>query len=220
MNHLRLRIEPDPAVAPRAFTLVADAPYVEETRLRAWNAVGRRRLTGLADVRGDGERLETALDGAEPIAFVDRTRVGTDRHALLVGVDPAATEIVGGVLGSFSTPRVVVVTPIVYRDGAAHVELVGTQAALGEAVEALPTPVEVTVRAVGDYHPDAGRATESLSERQRDAVGAALAVGYYDHPRGGTHADVAERLGCAPSTAGEHLRRAEAKLVRVAARNA
>ncbi|MFB6270785.1 MAG: helix-turn-helix domain-containing protein, partial [Halobacterium sp.] len=49
---------------------------------------------------------------------------------------------------------------------------------------------------------------------QREAVEAALELGYYDDPRAATQADVADRLDCAASTAGDHLRKAEAKLVR------
>jgi predicted DNA binding protein len=57
-----------------------------------------------------------------------------------------------------------------------------------------------------------------LSDRQREAVRAALDIGYYDQPRGATHEDVAAALDCAPSTASEHLRKAEAELVRAAMR--
>ncbi len=53
-------------------------------------------------------------------------------------------------------------------------------------------------------------------QRQRAAVRAAVDLGYYDQPRRATHGDVAERLGCAASTASEYLRKAEAKLVRAA----
>lgn len=219
VKYLRLRAEPDPAVAPRAFGLVADSPYVAETRLRDWNAFGGR-VTGLATVRGDGARLAGELEDEPPVAFVHEARVGPERHALLVGVRVDATAFVRRVVGSLTAPRVIVDKPIVYRDGAVHLQLVGPNEALGEAVAGLPEAVDVTVRAVGTYHPEAGRAVESLSERQREAVGAALSLGYYEHPRRATHADVADRLGCAPSTAGEHLRRAEAKLVRAAARNA
>ncbi|WP_436928775.1 helix-turn-helix domain-containing protein [Halosimplex halobium] len=52
----------------------------------------------------------------------------------------------------------------------------------------------------------------SLTDRQREAVAAANRLGYYETPRTATHADVAAELGCSPQTAGEHLRRAEAKL--------
>lgn len=53
----------------------------------------------------------------------------------------------------------------------------------------------------------------TLSERQREALRAALELGYYDTPREATHADVAAELDCAPNTASEHLQKGEAKLV-------
>lgn len=219
MMSLRLQIEPDRAVAPAIFDLVADAPYVDETRLRDWNGVGER-ITGLLDVSGDGERLAAALAGEPPIAFVDHARVAPERFALLVGVRTDVTAFLQGIAGSLTTPRVIVDTPIVYRDGTAHVRLVGPNEALSEAITELPAPVDVGVRAVGAYHPDTGRGTADLSDRQREVVSTALALGYYEVPRQATHADVADRIDCAPSTASEHLRRAEAKLVRAAARNA
>lgn len=58
--------------------------------------------------------------------------------------------------------------------------------------------------------------TSLLSERQCAAVNVALELGYYESPRNVTHADIADRLGCAPNTVTEHLQKAEAKLVRTA----
>jgi predicted DNA binding protein len=81
-------------------------------------------------------------------------------------------------------------------------------------VEAVPPGFEVEIHEIGTF-PDAATApTTALSERQRAAVTTALELGYYETPREATHADVAERLGCAPNTATEHLQKAEAKLVR------
>lgn len=47
-----------------------------------------------------------------------------------------------------------------------------------------------------------------------DRLRAALEAGYYAVPREASRADVAAALGCAPSTASEHLRKAERRLVR------
>ena len=55
----------------------------------------------------------------------------------------------------------------------------------------------------------------SLSEAQRAAFDLAVARGYYDHPQGSTVAELSARAGIAPSTYGEHLRKAEAKLLPV-----
>ena len=43
---------------------------------------------------------------------------------------------------------------------------------------------------------------------------AALELEYYDRSEQVTYDDIADRLGCAPSTAAEHLQKAEAKIVR------
>jgi predicted DNA binding protein len=41
----------------------------------------------------------------------------------------------------------------------------------------------------------------------------AFEAGYYDVPREASRDDVARCLGCAPSTASEHLRKAERRVV-------
>jgi predicted DNA binding protein len=52
-----------------------------------------------------------------------------------------------------------------------------------------------------------------MTDRQREALAAAVSVGYYDRPRSGSLADVARELHCARSTAGELVRKGEASLV-------
>lgn len=49
----------------------------------------------------------------------------------------------------------------------------------------------------------------SLPARQREAVETAIAVGYYDIPRGGGDEAIAAEMGRAPGTAAERLRKAE-----------
>ncbi|WP_129113987.1 helix-turn-helix domain-containing protein [Halegenticoccus tardaugens] len=50
--------------------------------------------------------------------------------------------------------------------------------------------------------------------RQHEAVTVTIDVGYYGIPRKGDYETVAAQMGCAPSTAAEHLRKAESKLLR------
>ncbi|WP_226008087.1 helix-turn-helix domain-containing protein [Natrinema salinisoli] len=56
----------------------------------------------------------------------------------------------------------------------------------------------------------------TLTARQREAVDAALSLGYYSIPRDASYEDVAEAIDYASSTVAEHLRKAEGKLVRSA----
>lgn len=53
-----------------------------------------------------------------------------------------------------------------------------------------------------------------LTPEERDAVLAALDVGYFDVPRLGTLSEVAETVGRPDGETSEHLRRGTAKLVR------
>ena len=41
----------------------------------------------------------------------------------------------------------------------------------------------------------------------------AVEHGYYEIPRRATHEDIADELGCAPSTVDEHLRKAESRIL-------
>lgn len=62
---------------------------------------------------------------------------------------------------------------------------------------------------IGDYGHRGLDPADRLTDRQFEAVSAAVDAGYYDDPRAGSVGDVADRLGCAPGTAAEHRRCAE-----------
>ena len=53
----------------------------------------------------------------------------------------------------------------------------------------------------------------SLTERQREVLQVAHERGYFDHPRGANACEVADHLGIAPATFGEHLAAAQRKIL-------
>ncbi|NNC24743.1 bacterio-opsin activator, partial [Salinisphaera sp. USBA-960] len=61
---------------------------------------------------------------------------------------------------------------------------------------------------------DRRRSSSQLTDRQRAALETAVATGYYEIPREGSVADVADALDCSTSTAGELLRKSEATVLR------
>lgn len=71
----------------------------------------------------------------------------------------------------------------------------------------------VTVEEVGGNRVATDSVVDALSLRQREAIEAALAIGYYDVPREATLEDVAGEIESARATAAEHLRKAESNLV-------
>jgi hypothetical protein len=110
---------------------------------------------------------------------------------------------------AFSQPGLVVVMPVAYHaDGTVRVTAVGPAEAVGEAVEAVPETMGVDVLAVGEFL--AGRVDgRAVTERQFEAVEAAVDAGYYGATREATLSEVASRLDCSAGTAAQLLRRAE-----------
>jgi len=116
---------------------------------------------------------------------------------------------------AFSQPGLLVVTPVEYRaDGSVRVTAIGPADTVQSAVDDIPETMGVDVLAVGGYFPGRIDARLELTQRQLEAVDAAVACGYYSAPRSGTLDDVATRLDCATGTAGELLRRAERTVMR------
>mgnify|MGYP000433427006 CR=1 FL=1 len=111
---------------------------------------------------------------------------------------------------AFAQPGLLVLTPIEYRaDGSVRLTAVGPADTVQDAVEAIPASMGVDVRAVGEFALGRLDPRLELTQRQLDAVSAAVSCGYYSEPRSATLEDVAAELSCATGTAGELLRRAE-----------
>lgn len=224
MRYVRLSGALPPEIAPEAFRVLADSDHVAEARLLDWNLGDTESITALYAIDGDCEAAREALlaapEAVAASASVSDGGAGDDPGSgyLLIRLDRTTTPLMEQVFTLLSTPGLVVLKPVFYRDGQVDARFVGEDDVLQAVVDRLPESVDTDIRRVGPAGslplPESGN--QSLSERQREAVGAALELGYYDHPRRGTHEDVADRLGCAPSTASEHLQKAEAKLVRAA----
>lgn len=117
-------------------------------------------------------------------------------------------------LGAFLETEFLSVPPVVYRpEGRLSFGVVGPADQLRDALAALPDPIDADVDRIGSYAGGRRLAGVEVTDRQREALRAARRVGYYDVPRTGSVADVADAIGCSSSTAGTHLRKAEATLV-------
>ncbi|WP_435178630.1 helix-turn-helix domain-containing protein [Halorussus sp. AFM4] len=215
MKYLRVRARPPPEQTPQLFRLLAGraSDGVSETRLLDWTPGSGDPVTVLFEVRGDADAVRSELADTPGLVDADVTPITGDRFYLLVQLRPSAVPPMGQVFDTLTRDGLVVAKPVVYRDGRVHADIVGDSAVLQAAVEALPPGIDVDVRAVGEYDTSRRAPASRLSDRQLEAVLTAYELGYYEHPRGATHADVAERMGCAPNTASEHLQKAEAKLV-------
>lgn len=108
---------------------------------------------------------------------------------------------------------VVYVPPIrFFDDGRVEFEVAGQSEFLAAFHGGLADVADVTIERVVEF--DRWGSPATVTERQAAALDAAVDVGYYDVPRSGGLGDVAERLDCATSTAGELLRKAESSVIR------
>ena len=213
MKFVRLTATPDPDLAPRLLGLLAGAEYVTETRLQDMNASPSGRLTGLFEILGDGERFRREVETVAGVLTAELAPVAPERFNLLLSLDTTAVPLLNRLFEVFTRAGVVVAKPVRYREDGGHVRIVGPSAALQTIFDGIPDPVTVDVHEVGEF--DTGRATPiaALSDRQRAALVAARDLGYYDHPRRATHAEIADRLDCAPNTVCDHLQKAEKKVM-------
>ena len=213
MKHVRVRITAggrEAEIHPM-YDLWANAPFVERATALQWNFTGDA-LGILHYAVGDADAFEAAVEAVPEVLGYDLERTGEE--AFYVYVRDATTDALGDLFEPITRGGLIAIPPIRYHeDGTVTFSLFGPDAELQAAIESVPDPIEVTVEEVSGLDATAEAVETLLTERQREAVETAVELGYYEVPREAGHADVAEALGCAPSTAAEHLRKAESRLV-------
>ncbi|SDX64784.1 helix-turn-helix domain-containing protein [Halobellus clavatus] len=214
MQSVRLRLGlPEPYVHPM-HAFVADTPGFRETRLRHWNPAVGERNTLVFFVDGDDRAAYTEALVEQPSILEYEVAPAAGRRGFHLAVTEDQRSADARLTAAFLGTGVVVVPPIVYRaDRLIDVSLVGTGEELTAALEGLPDEIDIDVERVRPYDGRLADPTAALTPRQRAALDVAVEVGYYASPREATLDAVADELGCAPGTAAEHLRKAEATVL-------
>ncbi|WP_254545222.1 helix-turn-helix domain-containing protein [Halomarina pelagica] len=160
----------------------------------------------------DVERYREAIERVESVRW---HRIGLiDDESLYVFACQETREEDVSFRRAFGDLELVVVPPIVYDEQAAmRLTVIGQEGDLGTLVENIPGEIEVTIEEVGEYDRRHARIAGPLTDRQYEAVETAVELGYYAVPRHASLADVAAELGCAASTASNHLRKAESAIL-------
>lgn len=158
-------------------------------------------------VEGDREAYVEALEATESIVHYEVTPL--DEESCYAYIREDASPLDAELQEAFLGPGLILVPPVEFRsDGTARVTVIGEPDRLQAALEDVPAEATVEVDRITEYDGTHGDGA-TLTDRQQEAVAAALSVGYYDVPRSGSLEAIAERLDCSPGTASEHLRKAE-----------
>lgn len=198
---------PDELVHPFHQHIIANGP-ITRAELLIWSPT--EDATTLFWCDGSREAMEKAIQAIDSLVVSKLVEDGTGTYAFLRQDD---YEFATVILDTISDARVVFMPPVVFlASGAIQFEAVGESTALSSFTEELSDLGELTIQQVHEF--ERTNAPSQLTDRQRAALDAAVAVGYYEIPREGTITDIATRLGCSSSTAGELVRKAEAAVIR------
>ena len=215
MKYVRLRMSSQERLHSPIYEALIETGAADTVRIRYGGVSGDGPRTYVCEVAGDVDTLETQFETTEGILEHDVLRCNGGYVLCYVSSEPNEHEL--RLREAFTDASLTTIPPVVLEaDGGFVFRVIGRSADLQRAVADARELHPVDVERVGTYDRADERIAASLTSRQTDAIEAALSVGYYTVPREGTHGDVAEALDCAPSTASEHLRKADATLVRTA----
>jgi predicted DNA binding protein len=122
--------------------------------------------------------------------------------------------ILSSVLDSLGLAGGYLFPPLEIRDGKIKISFLGSAKQVGEFLKKI-TALGIRYRVV--MLTDANFSLDSpltkLTEKQKEVIIAAYKFGYYDIPRRINSEELAKKLGIVSSTFGEHLRKAERRLL-------
>ena len=214
MKHLRLTIKAGGGQNESAsmFQELSIAPYLDRVVGLHLNA-SDSRLGLLIYIEGDVDIFRNQIQQKPEVLDFSIIEIGDS--CFYTYFQTELNEISKQLFATLTRGSLLMVPPYVYGDGSVTISLFGPTDEVQEAVAKVPPPFEVKINEVSGLGAIPGLSEPLLSERQHEALEAAKDIGYYDIPRQGTYEDIAARIECAPSTAAEHLRKAESKIVRV-----
>lgn len=213
MRYMNATFEhPDWMLHPmQSFIRREDAVAYEE--LLAWNFLrGEDFEYELFYVVGDLDRYRAFVETVDNVRWHNITVVDDDSFLVYACQDTRPADRV--FRAAFENLELVVVPPIRFDSQATiSMTLVGEGENLQAVLDRTPDEISVTVNEIGEYDHRHGTIAGVLTDRQYEAVRAAVELGYYEKPRSASLDDVADALGCASSTASNHLQKAEAAVM-------
>lgn len=213
MRCLHVRISGESEQMHPLLSYVTDPELFREALMLDWSFSADPPSTAvLLYLDGDLNAYDTILDDAAIV--IDHELIRVDDSCGYAFVHSHSPPIESDLLAVAARDGLLPLSPVeYYHDGSFSFRVLGTLETLQAAVEATPDAVETRIERLGGHEFGRPPLPMALPRRQREALRAAFDAGYYDVPRTATRDEVAERLDIAPSTASEHLQKAERRLV-------
>ena len=166
-------------------------------------------VVGLVQLTGDVERLARTVSDHSGVASMV-----TSRSTGLVYVHFEPGEHNKALFDIIGTHQINVDWPVLYTEQGFQLTLIGEDTDLQQVTADLSETVEMTIEKTGTYYPRMLDPAWHLTDRQYEIVRVAITEGYYDIPRETSQRDLAAQLDLSRATVAEHLRKAEATVMR------
>ena len=213
MKYLQITVREPAEQRNPMHTFLIRHDEVQLAQLLNWNTTDDDLDVMLFRIVGERAPYTAALEQSSFVVEYETAQI--DEESFYVYIEHETRAEDSAFRDPFLERRVLTVPPIEFiSDGETSVEIVGRAADLQAVLDDFPSEFDVRVDQIGDYDRGLTAFTSLLTDRQREAVSVAVGLGYYDVPRTASVEDVAAALDCAPSTASNHLRKAQARLAR------
>ncbi|WP_246998739.1 helix-turn-helix domain-containing protein [Halosolutus gelatinilyticus] len=196
----------------------ADDPreiWIDDTLVATQEAIHYGNLlddgtaVAIVQFRGDADRLAELEDEVPEI--ISCTVTGGETWLAYLHYEP--DEVERAISEVIDTEAISIDWPVRETADGVQVTLFGEDAALQQLIASIPDEMDLRLERAGEYQPQLDDPVAQLTDRQKEIVRAAIAAGYYDVPRRTTQRDLATELGLSQRTIGDHLQRAEAKII-------
>lgn len=160
--------------------------------------------------------LATVFEENPATIYYEVLDMDDDQQYVYHHLQPDERDVAHQLIAVLDEYRLLIVYPIRFEsETGATVTLLGTTEMVQAAYRRLPPEIQrsITIEHVTESLPMLDGLQPQLTGRQREVLEAAADLGYYAVPRQATASDVADAVGCAPSTASEHLRKVEARVL-------
>lgn len=213
MKYLQIAVREPPDVRNPMHTFLIESDDLELAQLWNWNTATEGVDVILFRIVGREETYTAALEEVPFVQAYETARI--DEESFYVYIEHETREADHRFREPFLDQRVLTIPPIEYAgDGLTRMEVVGRAADVQSVVDGFGPAFEVQVDRIGAYEWGVSAFDSLLTDRQREALSVAVDLGYFDVPRTASVEAVADELGCAPSTASNHLRKAQSRLAR------
>lgn len=212
MKYIRVELQYPPELMHPIHRLIDESDVIARDVLVQGTILEQGTNTFLFYIEGDIDVYTDALRSVDRIRDFEITRI--DETGYYVFLTESHDPVDNQTFDTLQRTGVVVVPPIDFRsNGVARLTIVGEGRKLRKVLAELPDQIGTDVLRVGEYDWRQSLFDPEITNRQLDALTAAVECGYYDTPRRGTVDDVADQIGTSSSTASEHLRKAESAVM-------